>query len=296
MSSSIKIKKSGKKKVDKLSKFLGIDSGPSTQLIADMQTRINNPLFKLSIADYEAMCGNKMMIRMMSKVLGYEVKQLKKFCKHINVFTKNIKLSPKSIKKKIDEAKNITATQKRGSLNKLPDDVYRTIVEQYKTIFKIKYVLKDWIPLEKLNWWFISKNPNYIDLLEENPDYINWTWLSENPSPEAIELLKANPNNINWYFLSKNTNTEAIELLKANPTKIDWDQLSENTNPEAIKLLKANTYKINIQNLSENNNPAGIQFLKENPDYIDWKALSRNTNPAAIELLKEYPEEIDWRA
>ena len=105
MSSSIKIKKSGKKKVDKLSKFLGIDSGPSTQLIADMQTRINNPLFKLSIADYEAMCGNKMMIRMMSKVLGYEVKQLKKFCKHINVFTKNIKLSPKSIKKKIDEAK-----------------------------------------------------------------------------------------------------------------------------------------------------------------------------------------------
>ena len=119
------------------------------------------------------LCGNKMMIRMMSKVIGCDVKQLKKFCKHINVFTKNIKLSPKSIKKKIDEAKNITATQKRGSLNKLPDDVYRTIVEQYKTIFKIKYVLKNWIPLKKIDWTYLSINPNAIELLKANPTKIN---------------------------------------------------------------------------------------------------------------------------
>jgi hypothetical protein len=32
-----------KKKGDQLSKFLGIDSGPSTWLIANMQARINNP-------------------------------------------------------------------------------------------------------------------------------------------------------------------------------------------------------------------------------------------------------------
>ena len=68
-----------KKKGDELSKFLGIDSGgPSTKLIANMQTRINNPLFKLSIADYEAMCGNKKMIKLMSKVIGCNEKQLKK--------------------------------------------------------------------------------------------------------------------------------------------------------------------------------------------------------------------------
>ena len=35
------------KKGRQLSKFLGIDSVPSTQLIATMQSRINNPLFKL---------------------------------------------------------------------------------------------------------------------------------------------------------------------------------------------------------------------------------------------------------
>ena len=259
MSSSIKIKKSGKKKVDKLSKFLGIDSGPSTQLIADMQARINNPLFNLSIADYEAMCGNKMMIRMMSKVLGYEVKQLKKFCKHINVFTKNIKLSPKSIKKKIDEAKNITATQKRGSLNKLPDDVYRTIVEQYKTIFKIKYVLKDWIPLEKLNWTYLSINPNAIELLKANPTKIDWDWISSNPN--AIEFLKENPEMINWGYLSANPN--AIELLKKNFGKISWYMLSENTNPAAIELLKANKTKIDWDVLSTN--PAAMDFSLINP-------------------------------
>ena len=88
------------KKGDKLSKLLGIDSGPSTKIIATMQSRINNPLFRLSMTDYEAMCGNKMMIKLMSKVIGCEEKQLKKFCKYINVFAENIKSSPKSIKKK----------------------------------------------------------------------------------------------------------------------------------------------------------------------------------------------------
>ncbi len=64
------------KKGKQLSKFLGIDSVPSTRLIANMQARINNPIFKLSIEDYEAMCGNKRMIRMMSKVIGCKEKQL----------------------------------------------------------------------------------------------------------------------------------------------------------------------------------------------------------------------------
>ncbi len=49
------------KKGKQLSKFLGIDSVPSTRLIATMQSRINNPIFKLSMTDYEAMCGNKII-------------------------------------------------------------------------------------------------------------------------------------------------------------------------------------------------------------------------------------------
>ena len=150
------------KKGKQLSKFLGIDSVPSTQLIATMQSRINNPIFTLSMTDYEAMCGNKMMVRMMSKVIGCEEKQLKKFCKYINVFAENIESSPKSIKNKMKVTNSINASNRKGSLSVLPDDILEKIVEKYKTIFKIKYKLKDWIPHEKLDWGdIISKSKCY---------------------------------------------------------------------------------------------------------------------------------------
>ena len=116
------------------------------------------------MTDYEAMCGNKMMVRMMSKVIGCEEKQLKKFCKYINVFAENIKSSPKSIKNKMKVTNSINASMRRGSLNVLPDDILEKIVKKYKTIFKIKYKLKDWISLKKLNWEMLSENPNAIDL------------------------------------------------------------------------------------------------------------------------------------
>jgi hypothetical protein len=280
------------KKGKKLSKFLGIDSVPSTQLIANMQTRINNPLFKLSIADYETMCGNKMMVKMMSKVIGCEEKQLKKFCKYINVFAENIKSSPESIKKKMKITNSINASKRRGSLYVLPDDILEKIVNKYKTIFRIKYVLKDWIPLEKLNWKMLSSNPNAVEILKANPDKIDFSYLSGNPSQYAIELLKANPQKIDWLYLSLNPSQYAIELLKANPQKIEWETLSGN--PNAIELLKANPEKINWEWLSSNPSQYAIELLKANPDEIDFSYLSSNPNPYAIELLKANPDEIDW--
>jgi len=53
------------KKGKQLSKFLGIDSVPSTQLIANMQSRINNPIFKLSMTDYQCLRGE---YRVISKI------------------------------------------------------------------------------------------------------------------------------------------------------------------------------------------------------------------------------------
>jgi hypothetical protein len=299
------------KKGKQLSKFLGIDSVPSTRLIANMQARINNPIFKLSIEDYEAMCGNKRMIRMMSKVIGCEEKQLKKFCKYINVFAENIKSSPKSIKNKMKVTNSINALKRRGSLHILPDDILEKIVNKYKTLFKIKYKLKDWIPVKKLDWEMLSENPNAIDLLKDNLNKIDWELLSLNPN--AIDLLKANPDKINWDVLSENpnaiellkenqdkidwgslsANSGAIELLKANPSKIKWRFLSSNSNPEAIELLKKYHYEeIDWLNLSLNQNPKAIELLRENQDKIDWFYLSRN--PIAIELLRENQDKIIW--
>jgi methionine-rich copper-binding protein CopC len=303
------------KKGDKLSKLLGIDSGPSTKIIATMQSRINNPLFRLSMTDYEDICGNKMMIKLMAKVIDCEEKQLKKFCKYINVFAENIKSSPKSIKKKMKAANSISASKRRGSLHLLPEDILEKIVEKYKTIFKIKYVLKDWVLelddedygvyLDDIDWEGLSSNPNAIDLLQKYSYKINWSWLSGNTNPRAIEMLKTHSHSIDWRVLS--ANPAAIDMLKSKiekeskmnerqleklKDKIDWDMLSQNPNPEAIKILKANPDNINLDFLSAN--PSAIDILKANVDDISWYELSANTNPEAIELLKTKFYKINW--
>ena len=300
------------KKSNILSKILKVDpkslkesklsqshnSGIDTNMIRNIQERINNRLFNLSIADYELMCGNKMISKMMSKVLDCNERQLKKFCKYINVFKENINSSPKSIKNKMIS---------KISLNKLPEELRTQIVEKYKSLFPTKYVLRDWVPTYKINLSTLSRNPNAIDFLKANPKNIDWVWLSCNPN--AIELLKKNRAKINWDNLSMNPNPEAIELLKANFGKIDWYNLSKNPNPEAIELLKAYPKKIKWEYLSENSNSNIIELLKEKiklennlssddlddlPNYkkIDWSVLS--ANPIVIELLRADPEKIDW--
>ena len=279
-------------------------SGMDTRVIANIQNRINNPLFSLTIDDYELMCGNKMITKMISKVLECDEKQLRKFCKYINVFKENINSSPKSIKNKM---------KPKMTLNKLPNDLKTQIIEKYMSFFPTKYVLRDFIPLEKLNWQWLSSNPNAIDLLREKmdnenklsqevlnkvniKDKIDWQKLSGNPY--AIELLeekitKENEmskeyletfrvfNKINWFYLSANPN--AIELLKKNQDKIIWYMLS--INPNAIKLLEANREKIDWNELSRNTNPEAIELLKANPDKINWFWLSGN--PAIFDEILE---------
>jgi hypothetical protein len=295
----------------------------NTRIIANMQNRINVPLFNLTIADYEAMCGNKTITKMMSKVLECDEKRLKKFCKYINVFKNNINLSPKSIKNKMNS---------KMTLNKLPNDLKTQIVEQYRSLFSTTYVLKDWISSDwrliyKINWTTLSRNPNAIDMLKENPKKIDWVWLSANPNaiellktkseniywphlsmnPSAIELLKAKRGKIDWNYLSKNPNPEAIEMLKKNPKKIDWEYLSENTSSKVIELigekikLENNLNKDQLDDLPDSKkiswkvlsaNPIAIELLKRNRSKIDWKELS--ANPNAIELLQANQEKINW--
>ena len=68
----------------------------------------------------------------------------------------------------------------------------------FKPIFK----LLDWIDIDKLNWEYLSANPNAIHLLERNFDKIDWQYLSINSG--AIDLLKTNFKKINWKYLSEN--------------------------------------------------------------------------------------------
>jgi len=63
----------------------------------------------------------------------------------------------------------------------------------------------------------INNNP----WLEEHPEKINWFYLSANPN--AIHLLEANPEKIDWFNLS------AIRLLEANLDKINYLKLCRNS-------------------------------------------------------------------
>jgi hypothetical protein len=272
-------------------------SGPETRVIANIQEKINNPLFELSIADYELMCDNKMVSKMIAKVLECDEKQLKKFCKYINVFKENINSSPKSIKNKM---------KPKNSLNKLPDDLRYKIVEHYTKLFPTKYVLRSWIPINKLNGYGLSSNPNAVNFLEENLNMINWRELSSNPN--AIELLRANPDKIDWVLLSKNPDPKAIEMLKANPDKISWGYLAQNSNPEAIKLIeekiKVNPEIIPFDNLAANETPEAIKLIflfnrlnkytmyQVSNSMRFWSILSRNSK--AVKILKANPSKIHW--
>jgi hypothetical protein len=105
----------------------------------------------------------------------------------------------------------------------LPDDLESSLPS--------KNILRYGIPIEKLNWEFLVKNPNAIDLIKERIDYENRL------SKEEYDSL---PFKINWSALC--SNPKAIELLeeelKIDPEspKIDWSILSYN--PNAIHLLE----------------------------------------------------------
>ena len=120
------------------------------------------------------------------------------------------------------------------------------------------YKLRSWIDINKLNWVFLSKNPNAIHLLENNLDKINWTFLSENP------ILENNLEKICWYELSKNPN--AIEILKNNIDKIIWSAISENPNIFILdyNIIKQHNLKLNCEIIQASIHPSRVIKRIEN--------------------------------
>jgi hypothetical protein len=269
----------------------------SPQFIKDFKDKIllENSALKLSIDDYKLMCRKDKVLNMMSIALNKPKDKLKKFCKYISVFEKNISKSPESIAHIIN-----------NPITTLPQDLRSIILDKFSEMLPTKYVLLDWIDQNSLNWSVLCTNPNAIDLLENNPDNINWHYLSKNPN--AIDLIKKkiedeqNLNHIeynklpinkqiNWNLLSENPN--AIDLLKErikyenslNDTEynklkpyqqINWNLLSENSN--AINLLK--------ERIEYENSLNDTKYNKLKPyQQINWENLSKNPN--IINLLKE---------
>ena len=159
-------------------------------------------------------------------------------------------------------------------------------------MYDLPYKLLDWVSKDKLDWCWLSKNPNAITLLEKNPDKIYWRRLSYNPN--AIHLLEKNINKIDWkidwYWLSRNPN--AISLLEQNPDKIDWESLSANSN--AIPLLEQNMDKITWWRLSMNPNIFRLDYDKMRERFyntgIPEELMQRVWHP---NRMSQWPEEMD---
>ena len=152
------------------------------------------------------------------------------------------------------------------------------------------YKLRDWIDLDKINWYYLTRNKNkdIIKLLKQKPDKIDWLWLSSNSN--MIEYLEKNQDKINWINLSCNYN--AIKLLKKNPKKINWYNLS--SNPNAIELLKKNQNKIKWGFISFN--PAiftnDYEKIKENKKELNEEIIIKALHPKRmLKLMEVYGED-----
>ena len=84
----------------------------------------------------------------------------------------------------------------------IPFDLLR-IVASY--LVKPKMKLLDWIDVNKLNWEQLSSNLNANDLLEAHPNKIWWDVLSGNPNAlNLLETVALDPDKINWTSLTFN--------------------------------------------------------------------------------------------
>jgi hypothetical protein len=289
---------------------------------------------RLSIEDYKLMCKNKVLKKMMAKVLNTDVASLTAICKNIvDDVNKYIDLSRKTNKEKTkakispikDLLSSLPPNMKKETLklSHLPDEIIKNITHNsLKSLYKSKYKLEEYklvdgIPVHKLLEYskFLFQNKNALYFLMENNIEIDYYSLSGNTNPIAIQLLKeeikVNPDaRINWLELSRNP--KAMKILKANRDKIVWAYLCFNTNPEAMKLIeeeiKINPVHINFENLATNETQEAMKLIDDNlfskntvyntkSIYSrDWNRFWQklSKNSKAVKILKANREKIDW--
>jgi len=155
--------------------------------------------------------------------------------------------------------------------------------------------------LDKVDWGWLSWNPNAIQILEQNPDKVNWEWFSR--IRNAIHILEKNFDKAFLgelgMYIKQHVNKPSlrcpsltfqfIHFFEENPyDAINWNALSKN--PHAISILDKNLDKVNWTRLSQN--PDAIPILEKNLDRVDWNELSQN--PTAIHLLEQNLDKVNW--
>ena len=251
---------------------LSANTNPAAIPLIKKKIKEENQLYELSPTEY-AKLQNKVYWRALSanpKAIHLIITKIKEGIRLDDIDWDALSKNPAiffAFKRNIEAKSKIVARILSNSLvstktkiTDLSDDLHKKIIVDLKTISK--NILRDGIPVDKLNWNYLSANPNAIDLLRERMNF-------EKKLTE--EEYKKLPYQINWSALCTNSDPEAIKLLslEENYDKIDWLRLSDN--PNAIKLLEK---RVKYQLLLNGDELNGLSIHKR----ISWQKIS--TNPA----------------
>jgi hypothetical protein len=122
--------------------------------------------------------------------------------------------------------------------------------------------------LDKVCWMILNANSSAGRLLVANK--LTHT-ICTNTSDEAMELLDNNPKYINLYLLVSNSNPRALEIIKK------YGYMTQISSPSSSIILN---------NLAKNTNPEAIKLLIDNLEYFQWRGIWSNPSPAAHELIE----------
>jgi hypothetical protein len=284
-------------KTKTVNRILREHTSPDINVIRKLKERVNakNPIFRLSITDYDRMCKDDKILSIIAKVLDTDKKSLKKICEKMNIFKEYINSSPETIKIKMKE--------QNMSILDLPTELRSKITGLFSSLLPTNYVFRNWVLNNKrLEVESLSENPNAVDYLTNNPGLINWGNLSRNPNAINLltekykqeEILLENgeynklpeKERLSWFYLSENP--KAKKLLEA---KFKKERLLENYDLTNVSRRDILLY-LNWRKLSANPCAINLLSMPENIGKIDWVQLSQNPNPKAVDLLK-LPDNID---
>jgi hypothetical protein len=150
----------------------------------------------------------------------------------------------------------------------------------------IKYLGEN---LDKVCWEILNSNSAAGRLL--TVDNLTRT-ICANTSDEAMELLDNNPKYIDLYLLVSNSNPRALAILEKHgymsqitspSSMLVLNNLAKNTNPEAIRLLTNNLEHFEWRNIWSN--PAAGELIKA--CYTNtWKKYCRFQHPDIVKKIE----------
>ncbi len=161
------------------------------------------------------------------------------------------------------------------------------------------YELRSWIDYSKLCLSGLSENEAAIDLLERNPNIIDWPHMSRNR--RGVSLLRQFPGRVDWVVASANhelgpfradyiarvnwrfgsSNPALAGHLINDPSRVDWRRIALNHDPRAVRLIIENLDRVDHGLLSSN--PGMVDLLIAHPNWVDpWRLID---NPRLVEVL-----------